>query len=379
MQSTHTATLADGRTITILPAVIGEGSMKEAYFTADRQSVVCFYKDHAAGADPLRRRRLEAILRERNITVPRSQGGAARTVQEADEARAWYCWPTGIVIVPRLGIVTPTYPSQFFFSSGPDFIRGKEKNGMRFIGQKNRALLARFAPAELGDWRGHLAMCLQMARAVARMHDAGLVHSDLSPNNVLVDPTRGACLVTDIEALVVEGLYPPDVLGTKGYIAPEVLTTMHLARSDPGRRFPSVSTDRYALAVLIYQYLLHRHPLDGRKVPTGNTGEEQEVNSLGAQALFCEHPTDASNRPETTPYVPCAALGPSLEQLFLRAFVDGLHSPDRRPTALEWVAALRATWDLLRPCHNTANWHRWFVGQGPPDMPCPFCAVGTAM
>ena len=32
------------------------------------------------------------------------------------------------------------------------------------------------------------------------MHQAGLAHSDLSCNNVLVDPTTGSCVVIDIDA-----------------------------------------------------------------------------------------------------------------------------------------------------------------------------------
>ena len=38
------------------------------------------------------------------------------------------------------------------------------------------------------------------------------------------------------------------VLGTKGYIAPEVLMTMHLPFKDPNRKFPNARTDQHALA-----------------------------------------------------------------------------------------------------------------------------------
>ena len=47
----------------------------------------------------------------------------------------------------------------------------------------------------------------------ARLHNAGLAHSDLSPNNVLVAPTQGKSIVIDVDSLVVEGLFPPDVAG----------------------------------------------------------------------------------------------------------------------------------------------------------------------
>jgi serine/threonine protein kinase len=371
----ETATLRDGSTIEFHPEMIGEGTMKEVFFTRDRSSVICFFKDVRTGTDPVRLKRLEKILGPNNPTKAKTQGGAARNDAEADYYRKLYCWPTGIVLKPRFGIVAPTYPQHFFFQSGPDFIKGKEKNGMRFIGRKNRLLLEKFAPTELGDFRAYLGLCLQMARAVARLHNAGLAHSDLSPNNVLVDPQRGVSIVIDVDSLVVEGLFPPDVAGTKGYIAPEVISTLHLPLNDPQRKLPNARTDLHALAVLVYQYLLLRHPLDGKRVPNAHSAEEQEILSHGKEALFCEHPTNPANRPEQNPYVPCSNKGPLLNDLFQRAFVTGLHAPNARPSALEWVRGLVRTWDLLQPCANASCPHKWFVLAAPKDIRCPFCST----
>ncbi len=52
--STVTATLQDGTTVQYLPDMIGEGGMKQVYFTADKKSVVCFYKDACTAIDPNR-------------------------------------------------------------------------------------------------------------------------------------------------------------------------------------------------------------------------------------------------------------------------------------------------------------------------------------
>jgi serine/threonine protein kinase len=364
----------DGKTIEFLPEMIGEGTMKQVYFTPDLKSVICFFKDPAAGRDLVRLQRLEAILGKYNPTVPEADGGAAQSPAEAEYYRNLYCWPTAIVTKPRFGLVTPTYPANYFFKSPSEILHGKEKNGMRFIGPKNRALLTKFAPDELGTWDGYLTVCIQMARAVARLHLAGLAHSDLSPNNVLVDPSGGASVVIDIDSLVVEGLFPPDVLGTKGYIAPEVLSTIQLPLTDPRRKYPNPRTDQHALAVLIYQYLLRRHPLEGVKIPRANSAEEQELLSYGSEALYCEHPTDASNRPAERSYVPCTALGAVLNELFERAFTKGLHSPNDRPGAREWLAGLVKTRDLLLPCPRPACSHRWFVFDYPRVKKCPFCS-----
>ncbi len=372
------ATLKDGSVVDFLPEMIGDGAMKEVYFTADRKSVVCFYKDAASATDPNRMKRLDSILGKYNPTLARDRGGAAPNDADAGYFRSLFCWPTGIILKPRFGLITPTYPENFFFKVGPDFIKGKEKNGVRFLGRTNRRLLEQFAPAELGTWKDYFSLCIQMSRAVARLHNAGLAHSDLSPNNVLVDPSGGKSIVIDIDSLVVEGLYPPDVLGTRGYIAPEVLGTIGLPLKDPLRKHPGARTDQHALAVLIYQYLLRRHPLEGKKIANANSAEEQDMLSYGSQALFCEHPADTSNRPEDPEYIPFHRLGTQLADLFGRAFVKGLHAPADRPTALEWLRGLIKTWDLLVPCVNPACKQRWFVLDASADVTCPSCKARLA-
>ena len=371
MEPFHTATLADGRTIEFRAEVLGSGAMKEVHLSADGSSVLCFYTSRTATNHPRRRQRLETILGRHNLTLSREQGGGARGAADAAANRRRFCWPTAVVAAPRLGVLSPVYPPEFCFGSGPSYLKGKPKHGLRFIGPKNCRLLAEVAPGERGDLRGHLGMCLGIAEVVARLHEEGLVHSDLSPPNVLVDPTRGACLVTDIDALVVDGLYPPDVLGTPGYIAPEVLATVRLPRDDPARVVPNVRTDRHALAVLIYQYLLLRHPLEGRKVHPGTTAQEQELAEYGTQALFCEHPDDDSNRPAgglPPPIRPGATAARPV-----CACVRGRPAPPRRrPPAADWADALHKTPRLLEVYANARSWHRWYVAAGK-DTGCPFC------
>src|SRR5262245_3108298 len=112
-----TATTKDGKNIEYRPEMIGDGAMKEVYFTNDKSQVVCFYKDPKAGQDPARVRRLEKILGSNNPTVPKSAGGAARSDQDAAYFRDLFCWPTAIITKPRFGIVCPTYPGDFFFQT----------------------------------------------------------------------------------------------------------------------------------------------------------------------------------------------------------------------------------------------------------------------
>ncbi len=358
--TTRTATLKGGGTIRYVevddpPA----GGMKKTFFTPDKKQVVQFFHDAAAARDVNRLARLEAVVGRYNPTLDPTTG---------EYFRKLFCWPTGIVVAPTVGVVCPAYPQTYFFEAGP--FSGKEKKGKWFSSPKLRGYLP---ASELGDWIKYFQICLKIARAIRRLHAAGLAHSDLSCNNVLIDPARGDAVVIDIDSLVVPGVFPPDVLGTPGYIAPEVLRTLHLPLNDRNRSHPCAATDQHALAVLIYEYLLYRHPLRGPKIHSATSAEEDEMLAMGEKALFVEHPAETSNRPTglTAAYTD---FGPHLADLFKRAFVDGLHAPNRRPAAVEWERGLMRSWDLLHPCAGARCPHKWFVVAGPGSR-CPFCGT----
>ncbi|MCI8398809.1 MAG: serine/threonine protein kinase [Oscillibacter sp.] len=370
------AVLADGRK---LPYVVADdpprGGMKYTYFAPDKSYVVQFFNDPMVGLDPNTRKRLDAIIGRYNPTRPESEGGApGNSAAIATYFSGKFCWPTAIVRAPEFGIVCPAYPSNFFFTEEASTVlplKGKDKRSRWFTSFRNRQYLEL---EELGDFRAMLQMSISLARSIRRMHQAGLAHSDLSCNNVLIDPKSGSCVVIDIDSLVVPGLFPPEVVGTHGYIAPEVMESLTLPPGDPNRKLPSSYTDLHALAVLLYEYLLLRHPLEGPKIYSPSSPEEDDFLAFGPKATFIENPHDTSNRPPDLPMT-IHDLGPYLEKLFLRAFVDGLHHPDERPTAMEWEKGLVKTWDLLHPCENPECAAGWFILHDLRHPVCPFCGT----
>ena len=373
------AMLMDG---TELEYVISEnpprGGMKHTYFTPDRKFAVQFYNKEEDANSPQIRDRLEHIVGPYNPTLSEEEGGAAgNTKQTAEYFSKLFCWPVALVQSPQFGIVCPAYPQNFFFQKnavkpGVNLdMEGKDKKSRWFT---SRTISRCLADEERGSFQTMLRLSISLARAVRRLHAAGLSHSDLSSNNVLIDPKTGTCVVIDIDSLVVPRLFPPDVAGTKGYIAPEVLETMELPLDDPGRMLPCAKTDLFALPVLLYEYLLHRHPLDGPKIYTTASAEEDEYLQYGPKATFIEHPQDRSNRPDDLK-VTIHDLGPALEKLFLQAFVDGMHEPEKRPTASQWEKALVRTWDLLQPCSNPRCSAKWFVLHDVRHPVCPYCGT----
>lgn len=349
------------------------GGMKHTYFAPDKSYVVQFFNDPRMAEDRALHERLQAIIGRYNPTISEEEGGAkGNSPQLAEYFSKRFCWPKEIVKYPEFGIVCPTYPSNYFFDANSSLVlnlKGKDKKSNWFT-SKNRQYLEKY---ELGDFKRILEMSILLARSVRRLHQAGLAHSDLSNNNVLIDPKSGSCVIIDIDSLVVPGIFPPEVVGTRGYMAPEVVASYGLPYGHPDRKSPSASTDLHALAVLLYEYLFCRHPLLGPKVYCVDSAQKDDFFALGSKAVFIENPVDTSNRPQSLDYT-IQSLGPVLEKLFLRAFVDGLHSPQDRPTAIEWERGLVQTLDLLHSCSNTACEKKWFVLYDLDHTPvCPFC------
>lgn len=358
------------------------GGMKDVYFSPDKSYVVAFYRDIQ---DYNSKERLIKIVTQYYDSFFKKEGG--------EYYKNLYSWPTDVVEQDRkIGIIVPTYNKNFFFQKGyaaNDLIRGKEKEGKWFASPKfrNKQFALRLDESELGSWLSYFQICVNIARGVKRLHAAGLAHSDLSYKNVLVDPVSKSAAIIDIDGLVVPGLFPPDVIGTADFIAPEVLATKHLDINDPNRKLPNRLTDLHALAVMIYMYLLYRHPLKGGKIHDLDT-EKDDLLAMGEKALFIEHPTDTSNRPKANqinpkelPWadinkIPYTVTGPYLKTLFDRSFIEGLHQPMQRPTANEWEEALLKTTDLLQPCINPNCEQKWYVFDNTNRPRCPFC--GTA-
>jgi serine/threonine protein kinase len=359
----------------------GSGGMKDVFFNGpDRKYVVGWYKKPQ---DVNAKQRIDNIVGRYRQQLFETNGG--------DYWKDLFCWPTHMVEHNgKLGVVLPTYNSDFFFEHGSQNndmlkIKGKEKEGKWFASASHQQKY--LEPKERGGWINYIQMCIKLARATRKMHLMGLAHSDLSYKNCLVAPTKGKACLIDLDGLVVPGKFPPDVVGTPDFIAPEVMSTLGLKLNDPKRKLPTAKTDLHALAVLIYMYLLYRHPLRGRKIHDQDPAKDEEL-TMGANALFVENPSDSSNKPNpadckkgSEPFcdvdaIPYSITGPYLKGLFEKAFIDGLHNPAARPTAGAWETALVKTVDLLQKCINPNCQQQWYAFNNTNRPKCPFC--GTA-
>lgn len=360
---------------------LASGATKDVYLTTDGQSVIALYRDPAVRDDPVYVARLKAIVARHNVTLSRSEGGAARNTEEAARLKALFNWPTAVTVAPKLGYVAPVFPDRYWFRADPRNLPIKDPDSGRFDKKAKwfteRRIWTKLHRRERGDLRSLLQVCILLAHATGRLHLMGLAHSDLSSNNVLVDPLPSSessgwpgCLILDLDTVVVPGFYPAAVLGTTGYIDPTVLATSGPGLPATQRRMPDRTSDRHAMAVLIYELLLHSHPLLGPKLRSAESEEEDDFLALGRDALFIEHPTDQSNRPKSI-RISYGQLGRPISALFERAFIQGLHDPEARPLAAEWERALWETLDLLYPCTNSTCLWRWFPCEHGSSSSCP--------
>ena len=104
-----------------------------------------------------------------------------------------------------------------------------------------------FSPADA------IRIGIELAGAIGAVHDAGLLHRDVKPHNIMLARDGRVVLMdfgTGHDAQTGE---PPGLSGTPLYLAPELLAG----------RPPSVSTDIYSVGVVLFYLLTRTYPVRG--------------------------------------------------------------------------------------------------------------------
>jgi serine/threonine protein kinase len=218
-----------------------------------------------------------------------------------------------------------------------------------------RSRLQKFPGA---SWAFLIYVAANIARAVATIHEHGLVIGDVNPKNILV--TRKATVyLLDVDSFQVrfdgktyrcEGGFPE-------YTPPEL----------QGVAFRNIDRtqehDAFGLAVAIFQLLfMGRHPFSGCYLGAGEMPLERAIR----ESRFA-YGDDAEARKMRPPPGALAldAAPPSLADLFRRAFL----STDR-PHPREWIEQLDALSKALKKCelHSGHYYYREL-------RDCPWCGI----
>ncbi len=191
-----------------------------------------------------------------------------------------------------------------------------------------------------GGLRRRLRIGSELARTFQQIHRNGLCYVDLSWQNVLVpsDSMKTSVKLIDPDNLIIPGTSLTEVIGTEGFIAPELLKES---------RFPNHASDRWSLAVAIFYLLVLNHPFFGDQVLEGEP--ELEEIALRGELPFIDsrdNKQNSSNRGLPRGRV----LTRRLRELCQQAFEPGVLDPWARPSSEEWLSALEEAADQTALC-----------------------------
>ena len=137
---------------------------------------------------------------------------------------------------------------------------------------------------------------LEVARALAVMHEAGVMHRDVKEANILVRESNGQAVLVDFGVgyhpaypTLTKGMFPP---GTPPYRAPEAWAFGRAHAGEPGVHYRAgPGDDLYALGVVFYRLLTGRFPFR----PAEHGGEDVEA------VLHRDAPAAAPRQPARAP------------------------------------------------------------------------------
>ena len=187
----------------------------------------------------------------------------------------------------------------------------------------------------------------QLAECFRWLHITGYSYIDISNGNYFMNPVNGDVMLIDNDNVFIDQMNTNGVLGTGGFMAPEVVR---------GEAYPSTVTDMHSLSVLIFTLLCGTHPMHGAMHDKIRIFDPHAVKYLyGTNPVFV---FDSHNRenalPNHEPYSSAKKywemLPDFIKALFMQAFTIGLNNPAKRVTDIEWVHALSQMLDMRHLC-----------------------------
>src|SRR5262245_25193733 len=191
----------------------------------------------------------------------------------------------------------------------------------------------------------------ELADSFLQLHAKGLCYRDISFGNTFFNPQNGSVLICDNDNVGVDGESGGGVLGTPGFMAPEIVR---------GDAMPSTQTDLFSLAVLMFYILMVHHPLEGKKEAEIRCFDlPARVKLYGAEPVFIFDPSDESNRPvpglHDNAIIYWAIYPQFLKDMLTRAFTTGVKDPLSRVREGEWRPAMARLRDSIIYCHSCGS------------------------
>ena len=252
-----------------------------------------------------------------------------------------FLWPIALLrpTAASLPLIRSRHPGFGYLMElrPPQFVGAVEHYGGRLDISLRQALRASFFLAE----------------AFHALHSKGLCYKDISLGNLFLEAETGCILVCDNDNVDVDGRDLGSVLGTPGFMAPEILMKQ-------GR--PGANSDLFSLAVLIFRMLTRHDPLKGRQELQIRCLDEPARRRLyGEIPLFIFDPDDERNRPDPVEHAAALVTWPiypkALQALFIQTLATGMRAPQQRALTGQWMEALAAVLDQRQLCPSCGSEH----------------------
>lgn len=226
-----------------------------------------------------------------------------------------------------------------------------------------------------GGLKRRLNVLYKTATLLAKLHGAGLVYGDISPNNIFVSESsdNSSVWLIDADNIRFELLSNGKSVYTPNYGAPELVQG-----TDCGRP----ASDCHAFAVVAFYMLSLLHPFIGQKVLDGddedwadqdldaddNDNQTAEEKAYAGLFPWIDDINDDSNLnggglPRQL------LLTKKLETLFQRTFSEGRTNSLQRPTIFHWPIAFAQAADKTIVCTECKM--SWFYDID--GKICPYC------
>lgn len=193
--------------------------------------------------------------------------------------------------------------------------------------------------------------------ALRKIHLAGLIFTDLSPNNIMVHKKQNQIVFIDTDNTRKRTDPYLSVLGTPGYMAPEVYRKPDIKLAQQNNIDPNMlsnsgrittESDIFSAAVIAFQLITLWHPFIGDEIEKGTPDDETRALEIKTDYIFKSGTSNTSSYALTPQFEDLTT--PEIRHLFERTFDEGKEYPALRPTAEEFLEAFQNALDRIVEC-----------------------------
>lgn len=248
------------------------------------------------------------------------------------------------------------------------------------------------------DLRHRILIAYNLCAAVDTVHNLGQVCGDLNPQNICVNlnlTSESALRVTLVDT---DSYHISDgdkihrcEVGLANYLAPEIQKKMDKGQDLRSASLPTYTkeTDLFALAVHIFALLMNGcHPFAcAKQTNVGYENTMEVMDDTDQESVVLPQPIEnikdgffpfyQQKKGVTYPlYAPdFKALPKDIQDLFVKAFVDGYENPSERPTTEKWLSILRKYQSPLQ--FEQCEKKHYYLKEN--SIHCPYCEANSRM